>query len=222
MNRPDPLRPDPSSPSLAGALLLCLGGSVVGAGPLVGQAQADSIARSDFQLRWAPTPVTVRACRGVDCDPVDWLEPGDSVRVGDLRNGWWAVVGEGDGAGGYVASSVLTESPPGGTRTPGADTARGRAAVRGEGFVVAPWYYLRERGRFWARGLVRNVGEDAAAPLLQATVLDERGEVVETVEFWVASDENIPPGETRPFYRALTEDPAARRVRLRILGRRVW
>lgn len=209
-------------PRVATLLGLLLTGSILAAGPVAAQTPEDPTTRSEAELRWAPTPVTVRACRGVDCDPVAWLEPGDSVRVRDLRNGWWAVVGERDGAGGYVASAVLTASPPGGTRRAGADTARGRAAVRGEGFVVTPWYYLRERGRFWVRGLVRNVGEDAAAPLLQATVLDERGEVVETVEFWVASDENIPPGETRPFYRALTEDPAARRVRLRILGRRVW
>lgn len=192
------------------------------AGPAAAQAPEDTLDRARAELRWAPTPVTVRSCRGGDCEPAGWLQPGDSIRVASLQDGWWTVLG-GDGrARGYVASSVVSRERPASAGTGGARTFTRTATVEGEGFVVDPWYYLRERDHFWVRGVVRNAGEEAAGPLLQATLLDADGDTLETVEFWVASTENIPPGETRPFYRAVSENPDVRSVRLRVLGRRVW
>jgi hypothetical protein len=196
--------------------------SFVPAGPAAAQAAGEGPDRAEAELRWAPTPVTVRSCRGVDCEPAGWLQPGDSIRVWSLEDGWWAVLG-GDGrARGYVAASVVSSERPAPARDRGARRSTRTAPVEGEGFVVDPWYYLRERDRFWVRGLVRNAGEEAAGPLLQATLLDAEGDTLETVEFWVASTENIPPGETRPFYRAVSGDPDVRGVHLRVLGRRVW
>lgn len=196
--------------------------SLVMAGPATAQAPEDTFDRAEAELRWAPTPVTVRSCRGVDCEPAGWLQPGDSIRVSGLEDGWWAVLG-GDGrTRGYVAAAVVSRERTASAGTGGPRSSTRTAPVEGEGFVVDPWYYLREQDRFWIRGLVRNAGEEAAGPLLQATLLDADGDTLETVEFWVASTENIPPGETRPFYRAVSEDPGVRSVRLRVLGRRTW
>lgn len=194
------------------------------AGPATAQAPEETFDRAEAELRWAPTPVTIRSCRGVDCEPAGWLQTGDSIRVLSLENEWWAVIGDDGRTRGYVAASVVSRERP---TSAGAGTGGGRsftrtAPVEGEGFVVDPWYYLRERDRFWVRGLVRNTGEEAAGPLLQATLLDANGDTLETVEFWVASTENIPPGETHPFYRPVSEDAGVRSVRLRVLGRRAW
>lgn len=210
----------PSVASLSAAFLAVT--SLVIAVPAAAQAPEDTFDRAETELRWAPTPVTIRSCRGVDCEPAGWLQAGDSIRVAGLADGWWAVVG-GDGrARGYVAASVVSRERPAAAGAGGARSSTRTTPVEGQGFVVDPWYYLRERDQFWVRGLVRNAGDEAAGPLVQATLLDAEGDTLETVEFWVASTENIPPGETRPFYRAVSEDPAVRGVRLRVLGRRVW
>lgn len=212
-----------SHPSVASLSAVFLAASCwIMAGPAAAQAPEETFDRAEAELRWAPTPVTVRSCRGVDCEPAGWLQPGDSIRVSSLEDGWWAVLG-GDGrTRGYVAASVVSPERPASAGGGGARSLTRTAPVEGEGFVVDPWYYLQERDRFWVRGQVRNAGDEAAAPLLQATLLGADGDTLETVEFWVSSTENIPPGETRPFYRAVSEDPDVRSVRLRVLGRTVW
>jgi hypothetical protein len=57
--------------------------------------------------------VNVRADRTVESAVVRVLAPGRRVEIGDLEHGWWALF-ENGALVGYVANSVLTETPPSG------------------------------------------------------------------------------------------------------------
>ncbi|MFW6192943.1 MAG: hypothetical protein ACOC83_05615, partial [Gemmatimonadota bacterium] len=75
------------------SLVLGAAFSFMPAGPAGAQAADEGPDRAEAELRWAPTPVTIRSCRGVDCEPAGWLQAGDSIRVTSLEDGWWAVLG---------------------------------------------------------------------------------------------------------------------------------
>lgn len=103
---------------------------IVAAAPDTTPARADSAARqprgearatpalppraspASLRVKWTAEWANVREERSVDSPVVRVLAPGVRVEIGDPDRGWWAVF-ENDAVIGYIANSVLSESPPG-------------------------------------------------------------------------------------------------------------
>lgn len=66
----------------------------------------------DLVTRWTLEWANVRAARSVEATVVQVLPPGRALEVREMRQGWWAVYAEGAVVG-YIANSVLTNTPPG-------------------------------------------------------------------------------------------------------------
>jgi hypothetical protein len=64
-----------------------------------------------LRAKWTAEWANVRADRTVASPVVRVLAPGQKVEIGDLELGWWALFENGTLLG-YVANSVLTETPP--------------------------------------------------------------------------------------------------------------
>ena len=65
----------------------------------------------DLRAKWTAEWANVRAGRTVESAVVRVLAPGRRVEIGDLERGWWALFENGARVG-YIANSVLTETPP--------------------------------------------------------------------------------------------------------------
>ena len=90
-------------------------------------------------------------------------------------------------------------------------------------FEIIDFSWRRNKlGMVLCAGEVKNISSIPQGVELQATARDGNGGVVEVQEFWPASINNIPPGQTYPFTCYIGEQTNIKTVELRVIDTRQW
>lgn len=96
------------------------------------------------------------------------------------------------------------------------------AATSTGNFEVLSFSYRWEGNYLYVVGEVRNAGRSAAGVELQAVARDASGRLVDSVNFWPASINNVSPGERYGFRYPVTQQRNAVTVEVRVVSTYEW
>lgn len=77
-------------------------------------------------------------------------------------------------------------------------------------------------GRLRAVGEIKNIGKIAAGVHVEVIARDEKGDLVDSVDFWPNSVDNIAPGASCGIAYTITRNPRAKSTEIKVIGTNVW
>lgn len=121
----------------------------------------------------------------------------------------------GCGAGGNAAGQVSpARAEATATRSPEQEWARR--------IVLLEWHVVEEYGVVSVVGELRNNNEAPVGVELLITAYDEDGRVVDSMNCWPASLQNVPAQSKYPINCPVTDRPGVAQVTLRVEGAKQW